>query len=90
MNKKQSLKIVKEFLKENAIPAKKDLMLLIEDNIEQIIENENNKRTLIGTVLGTAVYAGIKHGTDYKISMKKIADFFCVDNTTISKCYRRN
>ncbi len=90
MNKKQSLQIVKEFLKENAIPAKKDLILLIEDNIEQIIENENNKRTLIGTVLGTAVYAGIKHGTDYKISMKTIADFFCIDNSTISKCYRRN
>jgi hypothetical protein len=65
-------------------------MLLIEDNIEQIIENAKDNRTLIGTVLGTAVYAAIKHGTDYKISMKKIADFFCVDNTTISKCYRRN
>lgn len=87
LNDKEYMKIVKEFLKMNGIPAKKDIVINILDNIHQIHENEG--KTLYSTIIATSIYAALKI-SDYKMSMSQIAEFFTIDTTTISKCYNRN
>jgi len=87
LNDKEYMRVVKGFLKKKGIPAKRNIISDIMQNIHIIDENES--RTLYNTIIATSIYIALK-ASEYEMTMHEIADFFMIDKTTISKCYNRN